>query len=518
MKKHTREFNSIRNFTIGLLNQILMLVLGLVSKNIFLKSLGTTYMGINGLFTNIFLLLSFAEFGIGSVMVFSLYSPLAKEKYGEISAVYDYFRKMYKKLSLIIMTAGLFVIPLLPLIVNVDPGVDLGNVKVYYGLYLTGVVISNTYMYKSHMILADQKNYILSLFNMVFENGTALIQIFILLKTGNYYLYLAAFVAKNAIYSLAVSYKVSKLYPYLNNKETEYQISEEERSGIFSKIKDVFGYKFARTFITGTDNIIISVLVGTIWVGYYSNYDLIIVGVTGLIGTFYGGISASVGDFVASKRIEDQYGMFETIQILNIWIAGFTVTSLFILFQDFIVIWLGQEYVIDFKIVILIIINYYLVCNRKSTTIFREASGMFNKVKYAMFLGAGINIVLSIVLGYFFGIYGILLGTIISSLSTYYWYEPMLLMIDQFSMSMKPFIKLQLENLIYVCLSIAITSVAVMPIKTVTLGSFAIKMIICLVVPNIFYVIVLSRKDKFKSVLNIFSRYYRKLKRRLGIG
>lgn len=518
MTKNTREFNSIRNFAVGLANQILVLILGLVSKNIFLKALGTTYMGLNGLFTNIFLLLSFAEFGIGSVMVYSLYAPIARDQDGEISTIYYFFRKIYKRLSLAIMALGLLVIPLLPMIVNVGKGVDIGNVKLYYILYLMGIVISNTYMYKSHMILADQKNYIVSLFNMVFENGTAVIQILILIKTGNYYLYLTAFIIKNILFALAISRKVDKLYPFFKSRKVVDKVSVKQRKKIFSRIRDVFGYKIARVFITGTDNIVISVLVGTIWVGYYSNYDLIIIGVTGLIATFYDGISASIGDFIASQSIESQYGVFETVQIINIWIAGFTTTSLFILFQDFINLWLGQKYVIDFKIVILIIINYYLVCNRKVITIFREAAGMFNKIKYAMMIGAVTNIILSVVLGYFFGIYGILIATIASALMTYYWYEPMILMRDHFAMSILPFTKLQIENLIYLCLSIFITSIAVWPIKTVTISSFAIKMIICLIVPNVFYLFVLSRKEKFKEVLAVFSKIYKSFKRRLKIG
>lgn len=518
MKKRTREFNSIRNFSVGLINQVLMLVLGLVAKNIFLKTLGTTYMGLNGLFTNIFMLLSFAEFGIGSVMVYSLYGPLARGKTGEISAVYHFFRKLYKRLSLIIMTIGMIVVPLLPLIINVKEGMDLSGVKTFYGLYLIGVVVSNTYMYKSHMILADQKNYILSLFNIFFENGTTIIQIIILLKTRSYYLYLIAFIVKNIIFSLAISYKISRLYPYLGSKEDLIAIDDKERSIIYRKIKDVFGYKFARAFINGTDNILISTLVGTIWVGYYSNYDLIIVGVTGLVATFYDGISASVGDFVASESIENQYGMFETVQILNIWIVGFTSTSLYILFQDFINLWLGEQYVVDFRLVILIIINYALVCNRKAITIFREAAGMFNKIKYAMFWGAGINIILSVVLGYLIGIYGVLLGTTISTLATYYWYEPLILLHDQFSMDLKSFIKLQGQNILYACISIFLTWLCVSPIKDVTMTSFIIKMTICLIVPNIFYLLVLSRKKRFKSVLDIFIRNYKNLKRRLGIG
>ena len=385
MKKRTREFNSIRNFSVGLINQILMLLLGLVAKNIFLKALGTTYMGLNGLFSNIFLALSFAEFGIGSVMVYTLYTPLAFDNEPGISALYYFFRKLYKRLSLIITLVSLAVIPLLPLIVNIDKSAGITGIKTFYVLYLMGVVISNNYMYKSHMILADQKNYILSLYNMIFDNGTTIIQIILLLKTKNYYLYLIAFIAKSIIFSLATSYKVKKLYPYLKDNKTMEQIGDKEKSDIYTKIKDVFSYKFAKAFINVSDIVLISMLVGTIWVGYYSNYNLIILGVTGLIVTFYDGISASVGDFIATKNIKDQYGIFETIQILNIWIVGFTTTSLFILFQDFISIWLGKEYVIDFKIVILIIINYALVCNRKAITIFREAAGVFNKIKYAVF-------------------------------------------------------------------------------------------------------------------------------------
>ena len=517
MKKNTRELNSIRNFTVGLVNQFLMLFLGLISKNIFLKTLGTTYMGLNSLFSNI-LLLSFAEFGIGSVMVYSLYKPLALGEKGEIATVYNFFRKIYRSLSLAVFVIGIVIVPLLPSVVNIEENISMNSIKVYFSLYLLGVVISNAYMYKSHLILADQKNYILSLFNILFDNGATLIQIAILLKTKNYYLFIISFVVKNLLMSLAISYKVNKLYPFLKSKEIVSEVSKEERSNIYGKLIDVFGYRVARLFITGTDNVIISVLIGTIWVGYYSNYDLIVIGVTGLVSTFYDGISASVGDLIARERVEDQYGMFETVQILNIWITGFTVTCLYILFQDFITLWLGAEYVIDFKIVILIIINYYLICNRKPIIIFREAAGMFNKIKKAMFLAAVINIVVSVLLGYVMGIHGILLGTIIASLTTYFWYEPMILISDQFAVSVKPFIKLQMENIIYACLSILITSSIVMWIKEVTIVNFIIKMIICLIVPNAFYILILRRKERFKGVLEIGVRYYKKLRKRLGHG
>lgn len=509
MKKQSREYNSIRNFAVGTLNQVLILFLSLISKSIFIHILGTVFMGVNGLFSNIFKLLSFAEFGIGSVMVYSLYDPINREDKNQISIVYHLFRKIYMAFSLITLAIGIALLPLLPLVINV--GQSVSNISTYYILYLMAVIISNIYMYKSHIILADQKKYILSIYGLVFESTAILLQIIFLFKTKSYGIYLIVIICKNLLFGLMTSYKVDKLYPFLKEKIQIKQMSKEEKVGIYQKIIDVFGYRFARVFITGTDNILISIIVGTIWVGYYSNYDLIIMGVLSLVTTFYSAISASVGNLIAKEEIKDQYNIFETIQILNMWIVGFTTTSLYILFQDFITLWLGGEYILDFKIVVLIVINYYLVCNRKAITIFREASGMFNKIKYTMFLAAIINIVLSVILGYLIGLYGILLGTTITTISTYYWYEAKLLMKDKFSTSIMPFVKNQIETLFYTCLSILITSVFVMAIKGITILSFIIKIFICIIVPNLFYVLVLYRKDRFKNIVDMTVRNYKNI-------
>lgn len=499
MNDDSREINSTRNLIVGAFNQVIVLILNLVSKSIFIRTLGPVFIGLNGLFTNIFLLLSFAEFGIGSVMIYSLYKPINRKSKEEVTGVYRFFRKMYLGLSLIIGVLGLAVIPLLPVIVNTEVPID--NLTFIYILYLIGITISNTYIYMANMIIADQKAYIVSLHLLISEAVSMLVQIVVLLQTKSYLYYLLVFIVKNALYGLALRRQVRKLYPFLTEQKNYVEIKPQEKRRIFSKIRDVFGYRFARVFITGTDNILISILVGTIWVGYYSNYDLIIVGVLSLITVFYEAISASVGNLVVGEDIEHQYYIFEIVQNLNLWIVGFTSTALFILFQDFITLWLGEQYMIDFKLVILIIINYYLVCNRKSISIFREASGMFNKIKYAVFIGAFLNILFSVSLGYLYGLAGVLLGTILSTLATYYWYEAKLLLEDKFNTNILPFIKNQAESIIYTIISIVLTTIAVAPIKSITITSFLLKMFITLLVPNLFYLFVMTRKKGMNELI-----------------
>ena len=165
-------------------------------------------------------------------------------------------------------------------------------------------------------------------------------------------------------------------------------------------------------------------------------------------------------------------------------------------------------------IVILIIINFYLVANRKSVSLFREAAGMFNKIKYAMFLGASINILLSVILGKLFGLAGVFLGTIISTLTTYYWYEAKLLFKDKFSVSMTVFFKNQGISLLYVCVSIILTSLAVSWISGGTVGGVIIKLCICLVVPNVLYFLLLRKKPSFQVVMNLGAKYYKNIRKR----
>ncbi|GAA0178403.1 oligosaccharide flippase family protein [Clostridium sediminicola] len=507
MNTESREVNSIRNFIVGVISQVFFLFLNLVAKTVFIKILGTEFLGINGLFTNIFLLLSFAEFGIGSVMVYSLYEPITKHDTNKITSIYQYFKKIYMIMSIIITIIGVGIIPMLKFIVNTQEEVPF--LALYYILFLISLVISNMYIYKSHLIIADQKKYIIWLYEFIFDGLALILQIIFLLLTGDYILYLIIVLVKKIIFNFSVARKVKRLYPFVDSKETYKKISIKEKKKILNKINDVFVYKLARALLTGTDNILISILVGTVWVGYYSNYDLIIVGVLSLVTTFYSAISASVGNLIVKENIENQFKIFNITMVINFWITGFTTTCLYVLFQDFITLWIGSEYLLHWNIVIVIVFNYYLVCTRNSIKIFREAAGMFEKVKHVMSIAALINIILSILMGKTFGVIGILLATSITTLSTYYWYEAKLLMESKFGCSVKVYFKSQIEGLFLTIISAFITSICVSMINEVTIGTLIIKGCICLVIPNIFYFIVLKRKEEIQMVFTMISRNYK---------
>ena len=126
----------------------------------------------------------------------------------------------------------------------------------------------------------------------------------------------------------------------------------------------------ATVLVNSTDNIYISILVGIVWVGYYSNYDLIIMGISSVIAVIYSAVSSSVGNLIAEKDNEAAYEIFKMVQVISIWLSGMTVICLLILFKDFITLWIGEEYLLSETVVIIIVVNYYLSCVRDSMKIF----------------------------------------------------------------------------------------------------------------------------------------------------
>lgn len=501
MKTQSRKVNSLKNMLVGVINQVSILFLNMAATTFFIKKLGAEYLGINGLFSNLFILLSFAEFGIGTVMIYSLYEPFAREDTKKIADIYKFFKKVYLLMTLVSIFVGILLIPFLKYIVNTK--LAISNIVLYYLLFLISMIIYNMFAYKTNLVIADQKRYIVGLYRFFFHTFTVILQIFCLLFTSNFTYYLILALGKNIIYSFFVSRKVNAVYPFIKDSEANSSISLKEKKLILKKIREVFSYNFSQSLLTGTDNIIISMLVGTVWVGYYSNYYSIITGVMSLVEAVYMSISASIGNLMVEQKAENQYKVFKITGIINFWITGFTTTCLYVLLQDFIVLWIGKKYLFDMKILLVLIINYYLNCSRNSIKVFREAAGMFEKVKYVMILAAAINLALSLLLGTMLGVFGILLATTIATLTTYYWYEAKLLMESKFGGSLLTYMKEELKGFSLTVISIFTTSLFVSWINEVTIYSFIIKLCICMVVPNICYFIALRKEEEFGEVLRM---------------
>lgn len=302
MNTASRSENTARNIGVGTVRQVVTLLLAFAVRTVFVRRLGADYTGVNGLYSNILAMLSLAELGVGNVLVYSLYAPLHRGDTGEIQHLLGYYRRIYRLIALAVALLGAAVIPFLPLIISSE--LPMAQLTVYYVLYLANSVASYLVIYKTTLIQADQKAY---LQNMV--SAAALVlqyaaQMACLLIWGSYLGYLLIQIACTLLQNAVLSHLADKMYPFLRKKQKRAPMHRKQE--LNDNIRSMFLYKLATILINNTDNILISVMLGTVFVGYYSNYASLTTYVTTFVSIVITGISASLGNLNAEKNSESR--------------------------------------------------------------------------------------------------------------------------------------------------------------------------------------------------------------------
>ena len=100
MKNSTRTGNSLKNMVASISSNFIAIIIGIVSRAIFIKILGNEYNGLNGLFSNIISLLGIIELGIGDAIIYSLYKPIANNDYNTIKSLMKFYKKSYYIMSI----------------------------------------------------------------------------------------------------------------------------------------------------------------------------------------------------------------------------------------------------------------------------------------------------------------------------------------------------------------------------------------------------------------------------------
>lgn len=426
----SRTSNSIKNIIFGFGNTMIMMILGFVNRSVFVHCLSMDYLGISGLFSDILSMLSLADLGFGTAMVYSMYKPLAEKDYDRLAGLIGIYKKIYRVIAIGITTIGLALIPFLGYIIKLDG--NLPYIKVYYVLYLMNTVASYLVVYKTSIVSADQKGYILTNYRSMFSIIQTICMTLFLYLTKNYMVYLCVQVFFTYTTNFYMSHIAKKMYPFIERKVS---LPFSEAKDIFKNIKSVFIYKLSGILLNATDNTLISVLIGTAMVGYCSNYNMVATKITAVISTLFYSLTASLGNLVVLENEEKRYRIFQIMQTVSNILSTVCVTCVYFLLEDLIRVWLGESYILEKRVLIAITCNFYLGVALFPIWTFREATGLYRKTKYIMLATATINLVLSVVLGKTIGLSGIIFASAISRVVTYFWVEPKLLFRTYFGKS-----------------------------------------------------------------------------------
>lgn len=496
----SRTRNSIINVMVAMSGQGVALIVSFIARIFFINILGADYLGINGLFTNILTMLSLVELGIGPAIIFSLYKPLAEKDFEKIKLLMQLYKKSYTIIGIAVGLLGLLVTPFLPYIIKEMP--DVPNLNLIFILFVINSAISYFYAYKRNLIIADQYRYVDTIYKYIFYVILNILQVLFLFFTGSYILFLILQIASSLLENIAVAKQADKMYPFLKDKgygkldgETVKIIKRNTGAMIFHKVGGIV--------ISATDNIVISAKVGIIWVGLYSNYLLIITALNSIIGQLFSSVTASIGNLGATESKEKSFFVFNNIQFANFWIYGFSSICLYWLSNPFINLWIGKEYLMTMDIVAILVINFYVQGMRKSVLTFRDALGLYWNDRYKPLFEVTINIVASIILASKLGIVGVFIGTLISTITTCFWIEPYVVYKKGFESPLGSYFFKYAIYTIAVIVAGFLTGICVKVIAGSTILSVVAKMMICLMVPNIVFLILFYRTKEFDYLWSI---------------
>jgi len=501
----SRLDKATKNIKYGYIEKILTLILGFISRTVFIYTLGATYLGINGLFTNILSILSFAELGIGVAMNFSLYKPVADNDLEKIKALMNLYKHAYRYVAFIIAGIGLVLTPFLKYIIK-DPGsISINEITIYYLIYLFNTVSTYFVVYKYSLINAEQKNYIQSNIQVITTMVTTAFQIIVLLVFKNFLLYLLTASVIQLVQKIFINVYLNKMYPFLLDKNVK-KLSKEESAPIKQNIKALIFHKIGDMSVHQTDNILISAFINITTVGLVSNYLLIITSIDGFISIIFNSIISSFGNLIATEDLEKQYKYFKIYRFIGFWVYGFATIAFIILLNPFIELWIGSKMVIANIVVYLIIVDYYFKGERIIVNNFKTAAGVFDPDKYISIIQAIVNLVLSIVLVKLIGLPGIYIGTIVQGLISNF-SRPFIVYKEIFHKSAKEYYK---DSILYIAiLMIPLTILAVMKIfilSEVTLLNFIILTLLVTIIPNLFFFLFFKNREEFRYLLDLFKK------------
>ncbi len=501
--KSERKKSSFKNMITAVSSNVLTIIVGLVAQAVFIKILGSEYLGLNGLFSNVISMLGIVELGMGSAIIYNMYKPIAEEDHEKIKSLMQFYKKSYRIITLIISIIGIMIIPFIKYIVDIE-SVTVGiNVYLVYILFLLETICSYILSYKRSMLYADQKEYITNIIHMGYTILVNTMQLTFLYFTHDYYLYLIIKVMMRLVENIVISSYVNRRYSYLLDNNVTKLDSKTEKD-IFQKIKALFFHKIGTFIVSGTDNIIISKYLGLVTVGLYSNYYMIINAVQTVINHIIQATRASVGNLLVTESKTKQFDIFNKIRFVNFWISCFSSICIFVIMDSFITIWIGYKFVLPTKVLLVLVINFFIVSSRSTYGAFKEAAGIFYEDRFVPIIESLLNIVLSIIFVKKFGLMGVFMGTIASGLVLWCYSYPKYVYNKLFRRKISDYIK---ETIYYFIIFILIAgftySLAILISFDNVYLQFISNVLIALIVPNVIMLLLFSKDENFKYFINM---------------
>lgn len=417
-----RVRKSMINAEVNLLFYFLMLFLNFFSRKIFLDNLGTDFIGLAGTLNSILGYLNLAELGITACIGYFLFKPLQSNNRQEIQEILSLLGYLYNWIGRFILAGGILISLFFPLIFA---KAELGLGIIYFTFYsfLGSSLIGYFINYRQTLLSADQKNYLVAIYLQSANLIRLILQIVLAYTYKNPFVWVGIEFLFSVFGCIVLNWKIDKEYPWLNVDKRQGRMLLKKYPEVIAKTKQVFIHKIKDFALIKSDELFIFFFVSLKMVAYYGNYMIIISKLISLFSSITGSVGASVGNLVAEGNKPNMLKVFWEFTTIQHTIAATLSFSLYAFLEPFVAHWLGAEYIMDHRILILLVLFIYISNSRNSVDSFNYAHGLYADV-WSAWAELIINISITIVCGLKWGIIGILLGKIASLLAIVVLWKP----------------------------------------------------------------------------------------------
>lgn len=477
--------------------RLVKILLNFITRTVFIYTLSNEFVGLNGLFLNILQVFSLTDLGIGVSIAYCLYKPVANGDEYATNALMTLFSKLYKMVALVIVVLGVLTLPFVHLLIKDNP-FDVNYLRIILMLFVTEAAASYLLSYRSMILIVNEKSYIINsarIFTTVF---IFVFQIIMLITTKNYIAFKIADIAIHIISNICLYIIAAKSYPNvkIGNK---YLVSKTDKAVLINRIKCASLSRISNVATNFTDTLFISFFFGVYETGLFSNYNLIITtSIYSVITKVLDGAAAGLGNLIAKGN--DIKKDFYKFYFIGFWISSFSFTALFILINPFIKLWIGDENILPFSTVLVMLINFYILGISYVVTIMRESAGLFVYDKNVSILKPIINLVASFILIKCFGLIGVFLGTLVSCIVCDLILFPLYLYRYLLKENFIEYYKRYTVYIFVTGINTAFCSVIcgnMLNIEAAPITIFAGLCLACLIVPNVIIALVFRNTEEF---------------------
>ena len=513
MTQESRTSKSLKNAQVALIFYFLQLILGFFSRKVFFDYLGSEILGLNTTASNLLGFLNLAELGVSAAVSYFLYQPLFNKDYTTLNKLVSLQGWIYRRIALFIIGASAILMCFFPWIFAKSP-LPIWYAYLTFGVLLFSSLLGYFINYRQIVLYADQKNYKIQ----EYVQGSIILKTIFQILTITFLPFpffswlILEFIGAIATATILNSI-LKKHYPWLQTHISEGKKYLKEYPEVLKKTGQAFFHRIGFFILSQSSPLIIYGFTSLTIVALYGNYILIVNKVSSLLSSVFSSTGAAIGNLVASKDSSRIVRVFWELYDSRMCISVISLLCLYHLTNPFITIWLGKEYCLSKTFLLLYIVLNSISMTRTTVDNYLNAYGLYKDI-WAPLAEAGLNICFSILLGYFWGLNGIIIGILISQIVIISIWIPFFLFRDGFHINATKYFKPIFYRYSIATILFIFSYYAFKPLHldgTSTLKTFIINTIIVgitnLIIGSLlFYICFSGTKDFVSRIKNIISK------------